>query len=97
MCQAAATVPRCVLPSSRLVKSVSSCDEPGWVQGPLQFAATSHQDDIGRHLGISGDSERQVQQAVEAAMESLAASSLGQGGATAGDQPPAFVAGKVAR
>ena len=36
-------------------------------QGPLEFAATSHRNDIGRHLGISADSERQIQRAVSAA------------------------------
>ena len=37
------------------------------------------------------------QQAVEAAMESLAKAFPGQGGGAGKDQPPAFVAGKVAR
>ena len=37
------------------------------------------------------------QQAVEAAMESLAQAFPGQGGGAGKDQPPAFVAGKVAR
>ena len=33
-------------------------------QGPLEFAAKSQQDDIGRNLGISGDSERRIQESV---------------------------------
>ena len=37
------------------------------------------------------------QQAVEAGMESLAQAFPGQGGGAGKDQPPAFVAGKVAR
>ena len=37
----------------------------GTLQGPLEFAATSHKDDIGRNLGISGESERKIQAAVQ--------------------------------
>ena len=44
---------------------ISCNSQQACTQGPLEFAATSHQDDIGRHLGISGDSERRIQQAVQ--------------------------------
>ena len=35
------------------------------LQGPLEFAASSQKDDIGRSLSISGDSERKIQAAVQ--------------------------------
>ena len=35
------------------------------LQGPLEFAATSQKDDLGRHMSISGESERQIQLAVQ--------------------------------
>ncbi|KAK9810683.1 hypothetical protein WJX73_010597 [Symbiochloris irregularis] len=44
--------------------------------GPLEFAAKSQQDDIGRSLGISGESERKIQESVRSAGYHLASSAF---------------------
>ena len=46
------------------------------LQGPLEFAAKSQRDDIGRTLSISGDSERKIQQSVLSAGYHVASSAF---------------------